>query len=268
MLKNHVLATAISIGFALVAKGIAQERPALPPKTLLRKLELFETQKFNEITQKRSEVLTLLKGQLRTKLVGSREAISIQAAIDAIEKTESNEPFKIKDTVLPKPVKNVLNTQQLYEQILRTISVEVRNNAQIEKNQNARAVRLKLNGKEVYSGIHAGTYVIKVNQERVTANKFFPNRSNQSIITRKQITEYLKETDESHVVILVAAGASAALYAGGPKDVVSIVGGRADRILFLQPYICIGYNGLRRGGATEVYGEADGQPAVYQFNQK
>jgi len=77
---------------------------------------------------------------------------------------------------------------------------------------------------------------------------------------RDKLIDDLNNISEEKIVILCKAGAANQLiYEGKVDQVVRILGGKTRKLGFRQPYVCMGYKGLRKGGAIEVIGEEKGE---------
>jgi len=237
---------------------------ALPEKTkqLLQKLEQFEANKHAaleaELKQKRSEISALLKSHAKEQLVESKEALSIQAAIEALNVIETGSRFKISSIKIPKASMKAVNADQHIELLLERLNVTCLRQGLLPLVNNKFLIKVELDGKSIYEANKEGVHLVIIGESDKVITSHFGNVTSSKKATkeaREKLIDALNNISEEKVVIFCKAGACRPLTNDDKTDqVLQILGGKTRKIGFRQPYVCMGYKGLRKGDAIEVIG--------------
>jgi len=240
---------------------------ALPEKSkqLLQQLEKYEADKHaaleSELKQKRSEISALLKTHAKEQPLESKEALSIQAAIEALNAIETGSRFKISS--IRNASMKAVNRDQHIEFLLERLNVICLSQHQLPFVNNKFLIKVELDGKSIYESVTEGVHLVIIGESDKVTTSFITNvgSTDNSVVkeARYKLIDVLNNISEEKIVILCKAGTSRQLAYGGKVDqVVRILGGKTRELGFRQPYVCMGYKGLKKGGAIEVLGEDKG----------
>ena len=270
-MKNVLITTARSwlplISIALPGGALVCHAQELPEasKALLLKLETFEKEKRqeieNEIQLKRAQVLELLKGQVTKHPPGSAKANGVETAIAAVENLDASKPFKLSSIKVSHAPTSSKNAQINFELMLKRLAVTALNHDSRARLKAEHMIEVKLDNKVIYTKKTEGACVLDINPEGKmvahTFNHIGSDKVREIKAERERMMSILRKIDPGHVVVIAKASACNTLSLGGEADdIVEIIGGRVKSLPFRKPYVCIGYQGLRRGDAVEVEGAA------------
>jgi len=243
------------------ARGVPPASAELATKLLSweqgKRAELARERRLMEqsIADKRAQVLALLKQHLRQQRAGTDAAYALEALVRGIEDSNPSEDLILVPSPKLGPSDGV-SREELFTEVVKSITVVAHGgNHHSKARENGWLVFSHEGRSEKIEGL--GLHLLFIGPEGLIAQHVRPGfqvEENDLDRYAEELEAELEKAPEESIVV-VAATEFGGAYDERLRDLVRPIGGKARALEFGgQSYICIGYPGLERGNAIEVFG--------------
>ena len=145
---------------------------------------------------------------------------------------------------------------EFYQDVARQLQVEIAYTDGSERE--FEGVKVIYRGEDILDSKKAGFWILRFSQDGEVEQEFVKHLygdPDKEFEVTKDLIRSVYATPQDRVVLVATGGAFNPALGTKIKSSSLFVGGEAHELKYLQPYLCLGYPGLGRGEAIELFGE-------------